>query len=107
MIDHTHALPLVRQCQLLKLARSTTYYQPMPVSEVELTLMRRIDARHLAYPFAGARMLRDLLRREGHTLGRKRVRTLMTRMGIESVYRTPPPARGIGHTWSIPICSGT
>lgn len=34
-------------------------------------------------------MLRDLLRREGHTIGRKRVRTLMTRMGIAAVYRTP------------------
>ena len=51
--------------------------------------MRRMDTLHLDYPFAGARMLRDLLRREGHTIGRKRVCTLMTRMGIEAVYRKP------------------
>jgi putative transposase len=50
----------VRQCQLLKLARSTAYYQPTPVSETALALMRRIDELHLAHPFAGARMLRDL-----------------------------------------------
>ena len=89
MIDRTHALPVVRQCHLLALSRSTVYSQPQPVSEAALALMRRIDALHLDYPFAGARMLRDLLRREGHTIGRKRVRTLMTRMGIEAVYRKP------------------
>ena len=59
------------------------------MSATELALMRRIDELHLDHPFAGARMLRDLLRREGHTIGRKRVRTLMTRMGIEAVYRKP------------------
>jgi putative transposase len=89
MIDRTHALPVVRQCQLLKLARSTTYYQPRPVSEAELALMRRIDALHLAHPFAGARMLRDLLQRDGQAIGRRHVATLMRRMGIEAVYRKP------------------
>jgi putative transposase len=63
MIDRTHALPVARQCQLLQLARSTVYYQPRPVSDTALALMRRIDELHLQDPFAGARMLRDLLRR--------------------------------------------
>jgi putative transposase len=89
MIDRTHALPVVRQCQLLKLARSTAYYQPRPVSETALTLMRRIDELHLQYPFAGARMLRDLLRHEGQVVGRRKVVTLMRRMGITAVYRMP------------------
>jgi len=89
MIDRTHALPVVRQCQLLKLSRSTAYYQPTPVSGTELVLMRRIDELHLHYPFAGARMLRDLLRRDGHAIGRRRVATLMRRMGLEAVYRKP------------------
>ena len=65
MIDHTHPLPVRRQCQLLKLARSTASYHPMPVSELVRALMRRIDELHLHYPFAGTRMLRDLLRQEG------------------------------------------
>ena len=69
MIDRTHALPVVRQCQLLKRSRSTAYYQPTPVSEAELALMRRIDELHLQYPFAGARMLRALLGRAGHAVG--------------------------------------
>ena len=47
MIDRTHPLPVRRQCQLLKLARSTAYYQPTPVSETALALMRRIDELHL------------------------------------------------------------
>jgi len=93
MMDHTHPLPVVRQCQLLKLARSTAYYQPTPVSETTLVLMRRIDELHLHYPFAGARMLRDLLRHEGHAIGRRHVVTLMRRMGIEALYQKPSLSR--------------
>jgi putative transposase len=93
MINRTHARSVVRQCQLLALSRSTTYYQPTPVSATDLALMRRIDALHLDHPFAGARMLRDLLRREGHRMGRKRVRTMMARMGIDALYRKPPTSQ--------------
>ena len=93
MIDRTQPLPVRRPCQLLKLARSTADYQPTPVSEPALALMRRIDALHLAHPFAGARMLRDLLRQEGHAIGRRHVATLMRRMGIEALYRKPSLSR--------------
>lgn len=89
MIDRTHDLPVVRQCQLLGLARSTAYYTAQPASPSDLALMRRLDELHLEYPFAGARMLRDMLRREGHTIGRKHVGTLMRKMGIEALYRKP------------------
>ena len=89
MINRTHTLSIVRQCQLLELSRSTAYYQPTPVSAADLVLMRRIDELHLDHPFAGARMLRDLLRRDGHAIGRRHVATLMRRMGIEAVYRKP------------------
>ncbi|MBC7945826.1 MAG: IS3 family transposase [Burkholderiales bacterium] len=86
MIDPTHPLPIVRQAQLLDLSRSSLYYLPQPTPESDLTLMRRIDELHLEHPFAGARMLRDLLRQEGSTLGRKHVATLMRRTGIEALY---------------------
>ena len=89
MINRTHDLPIGRQCQLLKLSRATAYYQPKPVSAAELALRHRTDELHLAYPFAGARMVRDLLRGEGHTIGRKRVRSVMARLGIEALYRKP------------------
>jgi putative transposase len=98
MIDRTHPLPVVQQCQLLKLARSTAYYQPTPVSETTRAVMRRIDELHLQYPFAGARMLRDLLRQEGRVMGRRQVATLMRRMGIAALYRKPSLSRRqVGH----------
>ena len=99
MINRTHALPVMRQCQLLALSRSTAYDQPTPMSAVDLALRRRIDEFHLDHPFAGARMLRDLLRQEGHSIGRWHVSTLMTRMGIEAMYRKPHTSqRHPGHT---------
>ena len=89
MIDRTHDLPVTRQCQILNLARSTAYYEPAPISLQDLALMRLIDELHMEFPFAGARMLRDLLKQEGHRVGRKHVRTLMNKMGIEALYRKP------------------
>jgi putative transposase len=89
MIDRTHGLPLARQAALLRLSRSQLYYEPRPVPAAELAIMRRIDALHLDYPFAGSRMLRDLLRGEGVVIGRDLVRTMMRRMCIEALYRRP------------------
>ena len=89
MIDRGHGLPLARQAKLLKLSRSSLYYEPLPVPAAELAIMRRIDALHLDHPFAGSRMLRDLLRSEGVVIGRERAATLMRRMGIAALYRRP------------------
>jgi putative transposase len=89
MIDRTHDLPVTRQCQLLNVARSTAYYEPVPISQTDLALMRRIDELHLESPFAGVRMLRDVLRKEGTLIGCKRVRTLMRKMGIKALYPKP------------------
>jgi putative transposase len=89
MIDRTHALPVKRQAELVGISRGTVYYQPEPISDVDLHLMRRIDELHLELPFAGSRMLRDLLNAEGFAIGRRHVATLMRRMGIEALYRKP------------------
>ena len=89
MIDRSHDLPLTRQAQVLKLSRSSLYYRPHPVSAADLAVMRRIDELHLEHPTAGSRMLRDLLRGEGVSIGRARVITMMRRMEIEAVYRRP------------------
>lgn len=98
MIDRHHELPITRQASLLGLSRSSVYYLPVPVSDADLALMRRIDELHLQMPFAGARMLRDLLKREGCAVGRKHISTLMKRMGIEALYRKPNTSRrGVGH----------
>ncbi len=89
MIDREHELALTRQAALLKLSRSGLYYRARPVTPADLAVMRRIDELHLDYPFAGSRMLRDLLRGEGVAIGRQRVATMMKRMGIEALYRRP------------------
>lgn len=93
MIERSDKLPVVRQCELLNLPRSSAYYTAQPVSESDLALMRRIDELHLKHPFAGARMLRDLLRLEGIQVGRRHVSTLMKIMGIEALYRRPNTSR--------------
>ena len=89
MIDRSHGLSLSRQAEVLKLSRAGVYYKPGPVSAEALAIMRRIDEFHLDYPFAGSRMLRDLLRAEGVGIGRQWVATLMKRIGIEAIYRRP------------------
>ena len=89
MIDRSHTLPITRQAELVGISRGSVYYLPQPVSSADLALMRRIDELHLEYPWAGARILRDWLQREGHGVGRKHVRTLMRRTGIEALYRKP------------------
>ena len=93
MIDRTHALPITRQAKALGIARSTVYTRPRPVSDRDLELMKRIDRLHLEMPFAGSRLLRDLLALEGIKVGRKHVATLMKRMGIEALYRKPRTTR--------------
>ena len=89
MIDRGHGLSIARQAELVGISRGTVYYLPRPVSRGDLAVMHRIDELHLEYPWAGARRLRDWLRREGHAVGRKRVRTLMRRMAIEPLYQKP------------------
>jgi len=87
MIDRTANLPVTRQAKLLGLSRASVYYVPEPVDKADLAVMRRMDELHLELPFAGSRMLRDLLR--SITIGRGHVRTLMRRMGITAIYQRP------------------
>ena len=90
MIDREHALPITRQAQVLRISRGSVYYLPRSVSATDLEVMRRLDRLHLEFPFAGSRMLRGLLAAEGCKIGRRHVKTLMRRMGIEALYRRPP-----------------
>ena len=89
MIDRSHALPIARQVKALNVSRGSVYYLPRPVSATDLAVMHRMDELHLDFPFAGSRMLRDLLNADGVEIGRLHVATLMKRMGIEAIYRKP------------------
>jgi putative transposase len=103
MIDRDHELPVSKQCAALGISRGSVYYEPVGVSASDLPLMRRLDELHLEHPHAGSRMLRDLLAAEGSKIGRRHVRTLMERMGMEAVYsrpRTTVPATGATSTRS-------
>lgn len=86
-------LSIVAQCRLLKVARSSLYWRSAAVSENDLRLMRRIDELYLATPFYGARRMVAVLRREGWTVNRKRVRRLMRVMRIEAIYQKPNTSR--------------
>ena len=89
MIDREHDLAIKKQAEALNISRGSVYYLPRPASAADLALMRRIDELHLEFPFAGSRMLRGLLAAEGCKTGRRHVKTLMKRMGIEALYRRP------------------
>jgi putative transposase len=88
------ALSVAAQCRLLKVARSTLYYQPAPVDPDDLALMRRMDELYLASPFYGSRRMVAVLRREGWEVNRKRVRRLMRVMGLEAIYQKPNTSKG-------------
>jgi putative transposase len=89
MIDGRHDLSISKQAKALKISRGSVYYLPRPVCAADCAIMRRMDQLHLDYPFAGSRMLRDLLNGEGIVIGRLHVATLMKRMGAEALYRKP------------------
>ena len=89
MTDRDHELPITKQAEVLRISRGSVYYLPRPVSAADLALMRRLDELHLEFPFAGSRMLRGLVAAEECKVGRRHVKTLMQRMGIEALYRRP------------------
>ena len=107
MIDPCHDLPMCRQAELLEISRSNVYYLPQPVCEADLVLMRRLDELHLNFPFAGARMLRDMLKLEGFEVGRKHVRTLMGKMALLLCTASPRRAQRTGRIRSTRTCSRT
>jgi len=89
MIMREHELSITKQAKALRISRGSVYYLPRPVSATDLEIMRLLDRLHLDFPFAGSRMLRGLLAAEGCNVGRRHVKTLMKRMGIEALYRRP------------------
>jgi putative transposase len=90
MIDSDHkAISIARQCELVSISRSGYYYKPAGEKEENLQLMRLIDEQHLSTPFYGARQMARHLRRQGHTVSRKRIRRLMAKMGLAAIYQRP------------------
>jgi putative transposase len=92
LIDPDHPeLSVVRQCELVSISRSGFYYQPAGETPLNLELMRLIDRQFLETPWYGSRQMARHLQREGYTVGRKRVRRLMAKMGLAPIYQRPRP----------------
>jgi putative transposase len=82
-------LSIARQCELLGLARSSYYYEPVPTSEESLHLMRLLDEQYTRTPFYGTRKMTAWLHTQGYSVDRKRVRRLLRLMGLEAIYPKP------------------
>ena len=90
MVGPNHErLSIARQCRLVRINRSTFYYQPLGESPLNLKLMRLIDRQWMRAPHFGTRGMTRHLRRSGYCVGRKRIRRLMRKMGISAVYPKP------------------
>ncbi len=103
MVEREHPkLPIVRQCALLGVSRSSLYYRPRAVSEEDLSLMGEIDRQYLETPFYGSRRMKAWLERRGIQVSRKRVQRLMRIMGLRAIYRRPGTSRPAPERWVYP-----
>ena len=103
MIDRSHELPLTgRRRRSGSAGAASTTWRGRPRTPIS-RLMRRIDELHLEHPFAGSRMLRDMLKAEGREVGRRHVSTLMKKMGVEAIYRRPEHLEASARAQDLPI----
>ena len=90
LIEAEHpTLSLARQCELVGLARSSYYYQPMAESEENLLLMRLLDEQYTRTPFYGIKKMTAWLGTQGQEVNHKRVARLLRLMGLMAVYPKP------------------
>jgi len=94
MIEPEHSkLSIVKQCELVSISRSSYYYEGKGESRFNLELMRLIDELFLETPYYGSRHMAKILRRLGYCVGRKRVRRLMRKMGLQAIYLRPKTSK--------------
>ena len=94
MVDREHPkLPIVRECALLGVSRSSIYHRPRAASAEDLSPMDEIDRQYLETPFFGSRRMKAWLERRGMRVSRKRVQRLMRAMGLRAIYRRPSTSR--------------
>jgi putative transposase len=84
MIAPEAGLSVSRQCALLGVARSGFYYRPRP-EFAEEQLLERLDRVFTDHPVYGSRRLQVALLRQGISVGRRRVRRLMRKLGLWAV----------------------
>ena len=82
-------LPVMQQCRLLAVSRSSVYRRPAEVSKEDRAIMALIDRHYLARPYYGSRRMAAWLTTQSHLVNRKRVQRLMRLMGLVAVYQRP------------------
>ena len=104
-MDREHpSLPIVQQCALLGVNRSSLYYRANEASEADLSLMDEMDRQYLETSFYGSRRMKAWLERQGIPVSRKRVQRLVRVMGLRAIYRRPAPANRRRSIGSILTC---
>ena len=94
LIDENDSEYSVReQCNFLDLNRSTWYYEPVPLSELDQTMMKLLDTQYMKRPFYGVRKMTKYLRTEGYIVGKDHVRTLLRKVGLQAVFPKPNLSR--------------
>ncbi len=90
IVEAKHSrLSITKQCELLSISRSTFYYEALGESELNLELMLLIDKQFLKTPTWGVKLMTKHLRRENYGVNRKRIRRLMSKMGLSAIYQKP------------------
>ena len=90
LLEPTHPrLSVRRQCELLGVAKSSCYYQPVPPDPYDDLLMRLLDEQYTRTPFYGVARMTEWLRSQGHAVGPGRVRRLLRKMGLVAIYPKP------------------
>jgi len=83
-----------QQCSLLALTRSVYYRKPKPISKEDIRIMNLLDEIYTKRPFFGSRrMKKELFKRKGIRVNRKRIQRLMRQMGLEAIYPKPNLSR--------------
>ena len=84
-----------RQCKLLGIARSTSYYKRKAgESRKNTEMMELMDKQYTRCPAMGVRQMVDYLKGEGYPVGKKLVRRLMALMGLRAVYPLKSLSKG-------------
>lgn len=103
LVELTTGSPSISlQCELLGLSRSSYYYKPVPESDENLRLMKKIDEQYLIAPFYGSRQMTQELKGAGEIVNRKRIQRLMKLMGLEAMYPCPKTSIGNKNHYKYP-----
>ena len=89
-VDAEHTISLNKQCKLLKIAKSTLYYEPVKKfsSDEDIKLLNMVNDIYSEFPYYGTRRMLTALKKEGFIIGRKLIKSIYEYLGIKALYPT-------------------